>query len=394
MPAFPCVSRAVRHSGIARLRAWVQTFCISYVVLLAAAPTANAQFKVIGPAPYSDAVAHQKIKALLGKVDPANRQQTLDTISGLLAWYRDILDEELIAAWQKGDGRADLAPVMKPLADSRVAAAVVEFSWRQQRQETFTLAYAPMFVGLMTRSPDGAKPFLDDLLGASSTAAGQQTLALSQPEIEAVCRILLDLPDIRTWRKSALRILPNYRAATEYLLAQDLRSDNSEKRDQAEVWRADLRFDAPAPASVQNPRRSPQRSSQPSLATRAERAPTDTMWPPAGAVDASSSPAVSAPPVAVSAPARAPLPAAEIASEPQPYDGPRSGTLECSGGPIAQNAEYVFRNVPPVRMQLDYDTKVWEARLSPGEGQTQRLILKNKSSGPQKRCVVHWSVIP
>ncbi len=44
-------------------------------------------------------------------------------------------------------------------------------------------------------------------------------------------------------------------------------------------------------------------------------------------------------------------------------------------------------------MQLDYDTKTWEARLAPGDGQTQRLILKNKGSGPQKRCVVHWSVI-
>jgi hypothetical protein len=393
MPAILSVSSAVWLSGCSRLRTWVTTFGISSAILLAVSAAANAQFKVVGPAPYADAVAHQKIKALLGKVDPANRQQTLDTISGLLAWYRDILDDELIAAWQKGDGRADLAAVMKPLADSRVAGAVVEFSWRQQRQETFTLAYATMFVDLMTRSPDGAKPFLDDLLGASSTVAGQETLALSQPETEAVCRILLDLPDIRTWRKSALRILPNYRAVTEYLLAQDLRSDNSEKRDQAEVWRADLRFEAPAPASGQNPRRSPQRSPQPSLTTRAERAPSGTMWPPAGAVDASSANAVSAPP-AVSAPVRAPLPAAAIVSEPQPYDGPRSGTLECSGGPIAQNAEYVFRNVPPVKMRLDYDTKVWDARLSPGEGQTQRLILKNKSSGPQKRCVVHWSVIP
>jgi len=388
MPAIPSVSRAVCFSGITRLRTWITTCGISSVVFLAAVTTAKAQFKVVGPAPYSDAVAHQKIRALLGKVDPANRQQTLDTISGLLAWYRDILDEELIAAWQKGDGRADLAAVMKPLADSRVAAAVVEFSWRQQREATFILAYAPMFVDLMTRSPDGAKPFLDDLLGASSTAAGQQSLALSLPETEAVCRILLDLPDIRTWRKSALRILPNYRSVTENLLAQDLRSDNAEKRDLAEVWRADLRFDPPTPASGQNPRRSQQRSPQPSLTTRAERAPSDTMWPPAGAVDASSANAVSAPP------ARAPLPAASVSASPQPYDGPRSGTLECSGGPIPQNAEYVFRNVPLVKLQLDYDAKTWDARLSPGEGQTQRLILKNKSSGPQKRCVVHWSVVP
>jgi hypothetical protein len=77
-----------------------------------------------------------------------------------------------------------------------------------------------------------------------------------------------------------------------------------------------------------------------------------------------------------------------------PYNGAKSGTLECSGGPVPQNAEYVFRNLPLVKMQLDYDTKTWDARLAPGEGQTQRLIVRNKSSGPQKRCVVHWSVSP
>ena len=71
-----------------------------------------------------------------------------------------------------------------------------------------------------------------------------------------------------------------------------------------------------------------------------------------------------------------------------------SGTLECNGGPIPQNAEYVFRNLPPVKLQLDYDKRAWEGRLSPGENQTQRLILKNISSGSQKRCVVHWSVDP
>jgi hypothetical protein len=47
-----------------------------------------------------------------------------------------------------------------------------------------------------------------------------------------------------------------------------------------------------------------------------------------------------------------------------------------------------------VKMKLDYDTKTWDARLTPGDGQTQRLIVKNKSSGPQKHCVVHWTVIP
>jgi hypothetical protein len=71
-----------------------------------------------------------------------------------------------------------------------------------------------------------------------------------------------------------------------------------------------------------------------------------------------------------------------------------SGTLECTGNAIPQNAEYIFRNLPLLKLQLDYDHKVWEARLAPAENQSQRLILKNRSSGPQRRCVVHWSVIP
>ncbi len=146
------------------------------------------------------------IQALLEKIDPANRQQSLNTISGLLVWYRDILDAELIAAWQKGDRRDDLAAVMKPLADSNVDC------------------------------PGHTKPFLDDLLGSIDAPTGPQALALSQSEAEAVCRILLDLPDIRTWKKSALRILPHYRPITEDLLARDLRSNDTDKRNLAEVW--------------------------------------------------------------------------------------------------------------------------------------------------------------
>jgi hypothetical protein len=386
------VSGAGCRLGSSRSRNWIAVFGAWSFAFLAA--TATAQFQVVKPPPYSEAVARQKIGELLGKADPANRQQSLDTINGLLVWYRDILDDELIAAWQRGDKREDLAALMKPLADSRVAAAVVEFSWRQQREATFNLSYAQMFVDLMTRSPDGASPFLNDLLGslntsAGDTATGRSALALSQPEAEAVCRILLDLPDIRTWRKSALRILPQYRSVTENLLAKDLRGNDLEKRNLAQVWLDDLKFDTPGAGSGQTSRRSPQRTPQPPVASRP---PGVTLWPPSGAVD---SPApVSAPSLAVSRQPQTPPPAAAASSEPKSYDGPRSGTLECSGGPIAQNAEYVFRNVPPVKLQLDYDTKTWDAHLSPGEGQTQRLILKNKSSGPQKRCIVHWSVIP
>jgi hypothetical protein len=76
------------------------------------------------------------------------------------------------------------------------------------------------------------------------------------------------------------------------------------------------------------------------------------------------------------------------------YDGAKSGTLTCTGGPVPQNAEYVFRDLPLVKMRLDYDTKTWDAHLSPAIGQTQKLILRNKSPSPQKRCEVRWSVIP
>jgi hypothetical protein len=76
------------------------------------------------------------------------------------------------------------------------------------------------------------------------------------------------------------------------------------------------------------------------------------------------------------------------------YDGPTSGTFQSTGGPIPQNAEYVFHDVPPVKLLLDFDTKHWEARLEPGDGGAQVLVLKNIGKGPQKRCVVHWSLMP
>jgi hypothetical protein len=72
------------------------------------------------------------------------------------------------------------------------------------------------------------------------------------------------------------------------------------------------------------------------------------------------------------------------------YNGPRSGTLTCSGL-IPQNAEFVFRDLPPIEMKFEYNSKIWSAQLQPGEGATQRLILRNISSGPQKKCIVHWS---
>jgi hypothetical protein len=351
--------------------------------LLLACITANAQFKVIGPAPYSETVARQKIKTLLEGVDPANRKQTIETLSGLLSWYRDIIDEELIAGWKK-DTRTNLTEVMEALADSRVASAIVEFSWRERPPGAFDPAYASTFASLMARFPESGKPLLDDLLGP--IAAGQPAPDLSPSEAETVCRILLNMPDIGTWRNSALKILPHYRRAAESILVQDLRGSDREKSFQAQRWLADLKTDV---TGVANQQPGPRRRSMPSSTPR----PAVNDSTPIGD-QATSIPGSSASPGRLPAPPPPP-PAAPIPSVAPPvYNGAKSGTLECTGAPIPQNAEYVFRNVPLVKMQLDYDTKIWDARLAPGDGQTQRVILRNKSSGPQKRCVVHWSVIP
>jgi hypothetical protein len=351
-------------------------------VLLAAGTAANAQFKVVGPAPYPPAVAHQKIKALLEAVTPANRQQTVETLTGLLSWYRDILDEELIAAW-KQDTRANLNDVMEPLADARVASSVVEFSWREQRATAFQPAYAPMFANLMARFPDSAQPFLDDLLGSPPD--------LTQPEAETVCRVLLDMPDVGAWRQNALKILPRYRRVAESILAQDVHGSDQEKSYQAQRWLADLRTDGPGRAPGNTPGfASDQQSARRRLSPRPA---VNDSTPTGDQVDAAPR---QPPPIA-------PLPSAPLHPAPPPsapppatlsYNGAKSGTLESTGGPIPQNAEYVFRNLPPVQLQLDYDTKTWSARLAPGDGQTQKLIVRNKGTGPQKRCVVHWTVVP
>ena len=404
--------------GTSRVRSCVTGPRARSLLLFAAVMTASAQFKPVGPAPYSPTVAHQKIRTLLEGIDPGNSQKTIATLSGLLSWYRDILDEELIAAWQK-DNRANVTEVLESLADSRVASKIVEFSWRERRPAAFNLTYAPLLGNLMARFPESAKPFLDDLLSAS------QPPDLSQPEAEAVCRILLDMPDIGTWRKSALQILPRYRRAAESVLLQDLHGADQEKSYQAQRWQADLGMNAPANGSVQpSPRRRstptlssapggsapdnepPRRRSAPSLSAAPGGIPADNqsesviLIPRPGSNDplpappaAKSAPALP-PPSAAPVPAAPPSPPSPLPPAPPLYSGARSGTLESSGGAIPQNAEYVFRDVPLVKMRLDYDTKTWDARLVPGKGQTQRLIVRNRSSGPQKRCVVHWTVIP
>jgi TonB family protein len=215
----------------------ITKFFIAFFALVAIGTAVRAQFKETPPAPYPQNIARDRIRAVLQDVNLDNRQQAIATISGLLVWYRDLIDDELIAAWQR-DGKAGMPQVIEALADSRVASDVVEFSWRQRREATFNLNYAPMLGHLMARYPDSAKSFLGDLLGTR----GQQTPELSQTEVEAVCRILLDMPDTRTWKKDALQILPHYRRVAESLLAQDMRANDQERRNRTQLWLGDLKW--------------------------------------------------------------------------------------------------------------------------------------------------------
>jgi len=335
---------------------WFGRWAIAFALAGAAA---HAQFQEIKPTPFPPAIARQKIRALLENTDAGNRDRTVGTISDWLKWYRDILDDELIARW-KSDERANVPLLMAPLADARLAREVVEYSWRVDRPAAFRVEYAPMFEDLMARYPESAKPFLDDLLAPAMP--GQAALNLTQAEAEAACRILLDMPDIGAWRKNALQILPRYRPVADQLLRQDLGAPDQERVYRAQRWRMDLRLDPPTVSSVRPPD------------TRTNRRILSI--PAAPVLDSQRPHIVGQTPSLMSG-----------------YTGPMSGTLESSGDPIPQNGEYVFENIPQVKLLLDFDTKHWEARLAPGEAQAQVLILRNKGKGPQKRCVVHWTVV-
>jgi len=350
---------------------------VSAFVLFAAGAAANAQFKETPPAPYSQTVARQKIQALLRSADSA------PTLSGLLVWYRDLIDDELISAW-KSDARTTLPPLMAPLADARVASSIIEFSWRQQRPSTFNLTYAPMLGDLMARYPESAGPFLSDLLGSPAPN-------LLASEAEAVSRILLDMPDAGNWKKVALQILPHYRLAAQNLLMQDARSSNQEKSYRAQFWLSELRWNAPVAPAVT--------SDQQGLRNRPMTLPP----PPPQTISQAGRPHIVGQPstsmqTAPVQPADSGFVPGQYTPAPteftMPYSGPRSGTLKCGGGPVPPNGEYVFSGLPMGNLQVDLEGKPWDARLVPNAAHTQDLVLKNKSDSAQKRCTVHWTLLP
>ena len=106
-----------------------------------------------------------------------------------------------------------------------------------------------------------------------------------------------------------------------------------------------------------------------------------------------SAPPVTAPPRSM--PAAVPPPTSNAHREsptPPEYNGPLSGSLLYSGPPVVQNGEIVFEDLPPVPLRLSYDTRAWDGRLVPGDRGTQRLILRSKKPGTQKKCAVRWDV--
>lgn len=341
-------------------------------LFIAVSMTVCAQFKETPTAPYAPAVARQKIRLLIGASDPDRRQQAAETLSGLLVWYRGIVDDELIAAW-KGDQRANLPALMPVFADSRVASEVVEFSWRQQRAATFNLTYAPMLGDLMARYPNSADPFIRDLTGP--VAGRGQIPELSPSEADAVCRILLDMPDTANWKKIALQVLPHYLSAARNLLVQDSRGNDKEKAYRAQLWMAELRLNVPGVTSEDDGGR---RKLIPRTAV-ADSGPVSNQMP---ADTFSGRPHI------------VEQPSASLRASEAPYIAPSSGTLKCNGDPIPPNAEYVFPGMPSGNLQIDLNGKPWDARLAPGPGHTQDLILINRSSRPQKQCTVRWRIIP
>ncbi len=92
----------------------------------------------------------------------------------------------------------------------------------------------------MARYPERGKEFLSDLLEPAPPA-------LSPGQVETVCRILIDMPDIGNWHQSALQILPRYRATAERLLIQDREGGDIEKQYRAQMWLAQLRGEVPGP---------------------------------------------------------------------------------------------------------------------------------------------------
>jgi len=127
--------------------------------------------------------------------------------------------------------------------------------------------------------------------------------------------------------------------------------------------------------------------SAPALQPAPDVPSTTTIAPPVRTV-----PVAPEPPVEVPTAPLTPVP-----PQPQPtrpvYGGPVSGKLTCNGTPVVQNGEVVFGGLPPGRLEINYDTEVWDLRIRPDENDTQKLVLRNKRAGVRRNCTISWKLV-
>lgn len=107
-------------------------------------------------------------------------------------------------------------------------------------------------------------------------------------------------------------------------------------------------------------------------------------------------PTLDPPPIAPLVPI-VPIPQTQVIpppAPPRPYTGPTSGELKCNNTRVVQNGEVVFAGLPAGELRLTYDAETWEVRARADANNTQRLILRNRRPGTQRRCTVAWQLLP
>lgn len=152
-----------------------------------------------------------------------------------------------------------------------------------------------------------------------------------------------------------------------------------------------------------NNQRAEPNSEQPALRKRLGQSPGESTrelsntesyanpTPPTNSISAPSAP-MYAPEVTTQIPTRISQPvSAPIETKTQaPYDGPSSGRFSYDGPPVPQNGEIVFRGLPPGRIRVILDERIWSYRLAPAAEGRQQLILRSKRTGVQKNAEVTW----
>jgi len=147
--------------------------------------------------------------------------------------------------------------------------------------------------------------------------------------------------------------------------------------------------------------KTPSAKLDPSRPVRLEGGPQDTVIVSAQATpDPLPAKTVTIPPIGSETPAShtaalAPSsPAKEAPPPARPANaGPVTGRLTCSGAPVVQNGEVVFGGLPPGRLQVTYDVEIWDVQIRPDENDAQKIVLKNKRPGVQRKCTVLWQLV-